>query len=83
MTGGGGYRGRITLGEFLKANDLTAYRLAAEGRGIVSRNSVYTLARGEGDRVDLGTLSKLAELLEQLTGKPITLGDMLTLERNS
>ena len=78
-----GYAARVTLGDFLRAHDLTAYKLAAAGRGTVSRNAVYALARGEADRVDLGTLSKLAALLEQLTGKRITLGDLLTLDRTA
>lgn len=71
----------MTLGEFLRGHGLTAYRLAAEARGIVSRNSVYALARGEAERVDLGTLGKLAGLLEGLTGDRVNLGDLLTLER--
>lgn len=77
------YAARVTLGDFLRAEGLTAYKLAAAGRGMVSRNAVYALARGEADRVDLGTLSKLAALLEQLTGKRITLGDLMTLDRTA
>lgn len=83
MTKGKSYAARVTLGEFLKAEGLTAYRLAAAGKGTVSRNAVYALARGEADRIDLGTLGKLAAVLEQLTGKRITLGDLLTLERGA
>lgn len=82
-TGAKRYAVRVTLGNFLRAHGLTAYRLAAAGRGTVSRNTVYALARGEADRVDLGTLSKLAELLEELTGKRVTLGDLMTLDRTA
>ena len=77
----GRYTARVTFRELLEARGLTAYRVAAEGKGTVSRNAVYALARGEADRVDLGTLGKLAGLLEQLTGDRVTVGDLLTLER--
>lgn len=79
----GRYTARVTFRELLEARGLTAYRVAAEGKGTVSRNAVYALARGEADRVDLGTLGKLAGLLEQLTGDRVTVGDLLTLERTT
>lgn len=82
-TEAGKYTARVTFRELLKARGLSAYRVAAEGRGTVSRNAVYALARGEADRVDLGTLGKLAELLERLTGERVTVGDFLTLERTA
>ncbi|QLG10700.1 helix-turn-helix transcriptional regulator [Deinococcus sp. D7000] len=76
-----GYRAKVTFREFLADRGLSAYRVATAGRGVVSRNAVYALARGEANRVDLGTLGKLAGLLEQLTGHRVTVGDLLTLER--
>lgn len=76
-----GYTARVTLGELLEARGLSAYRVAEEGKGTVSRNAVYALARGDADRVDLGTLGKLAGLLERLTGQQVTVSDLLTLER--
>lgn len=79
----GTYTARVTFRELLDARGLTAYRVAAEGRGEVSRNAVYALARGEADRVDLGTLGKLAGLLERLTGERVAVSDLLTLERTS
>ena len=80
-TGAGKYTARVTFRELLEARGLTAYRVATEGRGTVSRNAVYALARGDADRVDLGTLGKLADVLERLTGDRVTVGDLLTLER--
>lgn len=71
----------MTFRELLEARGLTAYRVATEGRGSVSRNAVYALARGDADRVDLGTLGKLAGVLERLTGDRVTVADLLTLER--
>lgn len=77
------YTAKVTLGDTLSRLGVTAYRLQKEGRGVVSRNAVYALARGDADRVDLGTLEKLANLLEQMTGHPVTLADIVTLERDS
>ena len=78
---GGTYTARVTFRELLEARGLSAYRVAKAGRGTVSRNAVYALARGEADRLDLGTLGKLAGLLERLTGERVTVGELLTLER--
>lgn len=78
-----GYIVRVTLRAFLDRHGLTAYRVVAEGRGVVGRNAVYAMARGDVDRIDLGTLSKLAGLLEHLTGKRVAVGDLLTFDRTS
>lgn len=75
------YKTRVTLGETLSRLGVSAYRLADAGAGTVSRNSVYRMAAGRVDRVDLGTVEKLAELLEQLSGERVTLADIVTLER--
>ncbi|MFK7602089.1 helix-turn-helix domain-containing protein [Deinococcus sp. SM5_A1] len=77
----GGYTARVTFRELLELRGLSAYRVATAGQGIVSRNAVYSLARGDANRVDLGTLGKLAGLLEHLTGYRVTAGDLLVLER--
>ena len=78
---GGQYTARVTFRELLEARGLTAYRVMVEGRGEVSRNAVYALSRGDVDRVDLGTLGKLAGLLERLTGERVAVSDLLTFER--
>ncbi len=77
------YTARVTFRELLEARGLTAYRVVQAARGSVSRNAVYALARGNADRVDLGTLGKLAGVLECLTGDRVTVGDLLTLERSA
>lgn len=68
----------MTLGRYLKAHGLTAYRLAEAARGRVSRGTVYALARGSVARVDLGTLGAVMTALEELTGEPVSPGDLLT-----
>ena len=71
---------RVTLGAFLTRHGLTASRVVIAGKGRLSRGAVYALARGTVARVDLGTLAKLAEVLEELTGQPVAVGDLLALD---
>ncbi|CAN5560272.1 hypothetical protein BH24DEI1_BH24DEI1_04150 [soil metagenome] len=68
---------RITLGDYLDAHNLSAYRLAQETSGKVARGSIYALARGEVKRVDLDTLGAVMETLERLTGEPVKFDDLL------
>ena len=75
------YASRLTVREFLKSRGVTAYQVAAHTKGHLSRNAVYALARNQADRLDLRTLEKFALALEQLTGQPVTLDDLLVLER--
>ena len=65
------------LSSLLAAHNLTAYRLAEEAKGIVNRNTVYSIARGQATRVDLGTLSGVIKTLERLTGHAVTPNDLL------
>ena len=65
------------LSNLLAAHNLTAYRLAEETKGIVNRNTVYSIARGDATRVDLGTLSGVIKTLTRLTGQPVTPNDLL------
>lgn len=65
------------LSHLLAAHNLTAYRLAEESKGIVNRNTVYSLARGDATRVDLGTLFGVIQTLTRLTGQPVTPNDLL------
>ena len=65
------------LSSLLAAHNLTAYRLAEEAKGIVNRNTVYSIARGQATRVDLGTLSGIIKTLERLTGHAVTPNDLL------
>ena len=71
----------LTLDEYLEEHDLTAYKLAQKVEGQVARGSIYALARGDVKRLDLGTLSAVMDALEELTGTPVTFGDLL--ERSS
>ena len=77
------YTARVTVREWLKQHRLSAYRLAVKGWGEISRTAVHALAWGEADRVDLGTLGRLAGLLERLTDERVSVGDLLTLERTT
>jgi len=65
------------LGELLQERGQTAYKLAAVLHGTMNRNSVYTIARGDTERVDLKTLRALLLGLEKLTGERFGVGDLL------
>ncbi|MDL2342701.1 helix-turn-helix transcriptional regulator [Deinococcus sp. MIMF12] len=69
---------QFTLRQYLNTHGLSAYRLAQAARGRVSERTVYALARGEASRVDLGTLGAVITTLEELTGEPVSPGDLLT-----
>lgn len=58
---------KIRLNQYLQQHDLSAYRLVKETKGKVARNSVYSLARGGMQRVDLDTLNVVMEALEGLS----------------
>lgn len=68
---------QFTLKNYLEANGLTAYRLAQQAKGRVSRGTVYALAKGSAKRLDLGTLGAVMTALEELTGHDITPADLL------
>lgn len=68
---------QFTLRHYLALHGLSAYRLAQAAHGRVSERTVYALARGEASRVDLGTLGAVITTLEELTGKPVSPGDLL------
>ena len=67
----------FTLKSYLVAHGLTAYRLVEASRGRLSRGTVYALARGNVSRVDLGTLSTVMTVLEELTGQEVQPNDLL------
>lgn len=75
------YAVRLTVRECLKSRGVTAYQVAAHTKGCLSRNAVYALARNQADRLDLRTLEKFALALEQLTGQPVALDELLVLDR--
>lgn len=68
---------QFTLKDYLEAHGLTAYRLAEQAKGRVSRGTVYALARGSAGGVSLGTLGAVMTALEELTGREVTPADLL------
>lgn len=68
---------QFTLKNYLDAHGLTAYRLAEQTKGRLSRGTVYALARGSAARVDLSTLGTVITALEELTGREVAPGDLL------
>lgn len=63
------------LKSYLDAHDITAYRLAQTAD--LSATTVYALARGKHERISLEVLDKVLGSLEKLSGKPVTLDDVL------
>lgn len=63
--------------QYLKSQNLSAYDLdRALGRKLSPR-TVYALARNEPKQIRLETLDKVMTVLEELTGKPVVLSDLL------
>ena len=56
------------------------YQVAMSGyaQGTVDAGTVYRLARGDTSRIDLPTLATLADILNTLTGQPVTVRELLT-----
>ena len=46
----------------------------------LSSNTVYPISRGEAQRVDRETLSKIIQALRELTGESIEVSDLLKFE---
>lgn len=68
------------LRPLLERHSLSAYQLAQTLKGKMSAGSVYTLARGDTERVSLATLGHVLGALEQLTGTRYTAADLLAYE---
>ncbi len=72
---------RWRIRQYLTAHSLSAYDLdRALGRKLSPR-TVYALARNEHKQIRLETLDKLMTALEELTGKPVSLKDLLEYQR--
>lgn len=71
---------RWKLKHLLDQNGLTAYRLVQELQGKVSKNTVYSLARGEATRVDLPTLNAVLCALRHMLNQKIGVGDLFFYE---
>ncbi len=66
--------------EVLEAHDLNAFALVNETHGRLSHNTVYALARGEQKRIALDTLLEVISALRKMTGKSISVCDLLEYE---
>ncbi len=62
---------QLNLGKYLKQHDISAYRLVQEARGQVAATTVYDLARGPAERVNLRTVSQLLEALSRVRGQKV------------
>lgn len=69
---------RWRLADFLSEHGLTAYAVA-KASGISRMNTIYRIARSgkEPTRVDLPTLALILDGLTKLTGKSVSLLDIL------
>jgi DNA-binding Xre family transcriptional regulator len=72
---------RWRLRELLDKEKVSAYALAQQAD--VSANTVYAIARGTPKQVHLETLDAILEALSKLTGKSVTLLDVLEHVPNS
>lgn len=66
------------LKELLERENVTAYQLAKQTG--LSVNTIYPLARGEARRISLDTLQTVTEALDGLTGKRVSVCDLLERE---
>ena len=67
------------LAEFLEANKLTAYRLATTLDSHTRTPTIYRIAKKDVDlsRVDFTVLATVIDGLRELTGKDVTVSDLL------
>ncbi len=70
---------RWKLRDYLDSHGLSACALTRTAD--VAPNTVYTLARGDSERVSLEVLDKVLAGLERLTGEPVGVADLLERER--
>ncbi len=66
------------LREYLDENKLSAYALTKSAE--LAPNTVYALARGDQGRLDLEVLDKVMAALDGLTGKRVSVCDLLERE---
>lgn len=76
------YTARLTVREACAARGVSVYQVAMSGhaQGTVDAGTVYRLARGDTARIDLGTLATVAGILHRLSGQPVDVGELLTLD---
>lgn len=79
------YVARLTVREACEVRGLSVYQVAMSGyaQGTVDSGTVYRLARGDTSRIDLRTLATVAGIMHALTGRPVAVSDLLTLEEGA
>lgn len=68
------------LGQFLREHNITAYRLAKESG--LTRQGVSRIVNNQVGGLDFGTLERILDALERLTGKRLEVGDVLGVTRD-
>ena len=72
---------RWRLAEFLQKHDITPYRLVVHNESDdelrLARGTVYAIVNEQNLQVSLETLTKIVTALRELTGKPVTVCDIL------
>ena len=69
---------RWRLRDYLNEHNLSAYALTRAAD--VAPNTVYALARGDSERISLAVFDKVLAGLEKLTGRPVSVADLLERE---
>jgi DNA-binding Xre family transcriptional regulator len=69
------------LKSFLETHGISPYKLWQESK--LARGTVYTIANGKGDRIDMNTLGTILHTLERLTGLTVGLDDVLEVVRDA
>lgn len=69
---------RWKLRDYLDRHNVSAYALTRVAD--VAPNTVYALARGDSERISLEVFDKVLAGLEQLTGRPVGVADLLERE---
>ncbi len=68
---------RLNLHKFLEAHAISTYRVVKETTGQLAANTVYDLAKRPAQRIDLQTIGQVLTALERITGKTMTINDLL------
>ncbi|ACO46239.1 helix-turn-helix transcriptional regulator [Deinococcus deserti] len=76
------YVARVTVREACQARGLSVYQVAMSGlaQGTIDAGTVYRLARGDTSRIDLPTLATVAGIIDALSGQPVGVSELLSLE---
>jgi hypothetical protein len=74
---------RLNLNKFLENHAISAYRVVKETTGLLAANTVYDLAKKPAQRIDLQTVGQVLGALERITGKTVTINDLLEISPES